>query len=166
MHDGKEAMNCQAAIRAIALAATRDLTPEGAAALKSHLLTCARCRAESEIATLITAALATDREPAPGDDFTARVLDRIQATEEWVPRERTWMPLVPAAALLASIGALWVTPSLPWREMMQALASHLLAPLAGPAVLDPTASMLLALAVASAGVLAFAAREFATFMRE
>lgn len=158
-------MNCRTATQAIALASTGDLAPEDAEALASHLLTCARCRSEKEIATLITAELETDREPAPAGDFTALVLDRIRDAEKIAPRERTWMPLVPAAALLSSIGALWLTSALiPWRDTVQALGSHLLPPLAGPAM-GPMAPML-PLVVASAGLLAFAAREYASFMRE
>jgi anti-sigma factor RsiW len=157
-------MNCRTATQAIALAG--DLAPEEAAALASHLLTCARCRAEQEIAALITAALETDREPLPSADFTAQVLDRIRDAEETAPRERIWMPLVPAAALLSSIGAVWVTSALiPWRDTVQALGSHLLPPLSGPAAMGPLAPVL-PLVVASAGLVAFAAREFASFMRE
>jgi hypothetical protein len=160
-------MNCQTAIHAIVMASTGDLPPEGAEALGSHLLICARCRSEEKIAAVITAALKTDREPAPGADFTVHVLERIRDDGEAAPRERRWMPLIPAAALLSSIGAVWLTyPLIPWREMANALGSHLLPPLAGPAVLVPFSSILPAVLVLSAGLFAFAAREFATFMRE
>jgi anti-sigma factor RsiW len=160
-------MNCQTAIRAIALATTGDLPPESAEVLASHLLICGRCRSEEKVAALITAALKTPREPAPAGDFTAQVLDRIRNAGETAPRERAWMPLVPAAALLLSIGAVWMTSFMTsWWETATALGSHLLLPFAGPAVPAPFAAIPLVLLVASVGALAFAAREFAAFMRE
>ena len=77
------------------------------------------------------------------------------------------MPLVPAAALLSAIGAAWLAlPLLPWREVMQALSFRPLPPLTGPAALAPYASLLPALVVGSVALLAFAGREFASFMRE
>ena len=94
-------MNCRTAIHAIAVVSTGGFTPEDAAALASHLRNCARCRAEEEFSARITAVLAVDPEPGPASDFTARVLDRIRHAAEAAPGERVWMPLVPAAALLA-----------------------------------------------------------------
>jgi anti-sigma factor RsiW len=160
-------MNCRTAIQAIVLASTGDLTPEGAVALASHLQTCARCRSEEKFAALITAALATDLEPAPRGGFTGRVLDRIRDAKAAAPRERAWMSLVPAAALLSAMGAAWLAfPLIPWREIMSALISHPLPALSGPAAVAPYASILPALLVVTAGLVAFAAREFASFMRE
>jgi len=160
-------MNCQTAIRAIVLAATGDLAPEDAVALTSHLEHCARCRAEEKFADLLTAALATDLEPAPGAAFTDRVLDRIRHAEAAAPRARAWMPLVPAAALLSAIGAAWVAfPLIPWQEMASALSSHLLPSLAPSIVRTSYGAMFPALLVVTTGLAAFAAREFANFMRE
>ena len=160
-------MNCRTAIQIIALASTGDLTPEDAAALASHVRSCARCRAEEELASRITAALAVDQEPGPRSDFTARVLDRIRDVAEAAPAERVWMPLVPAAALLSAIGAAWLAfPVLPWREVMQALSLLSLPSLDSPPALAPYASILPALVLGSIALLAFAGREFVSFMRE
>jgi hypothetical protein len=150
-------MNCRTAIHAIAVVSTGGFTPEDAAALASHLRNCARCRAEEEFSARITAVLAVDPEPGPASDFTARVLDRIRHAAE----------AAPGAALLSAIGAAWLAfPLLPWREMMQVLSSRPLPPLGGPAVLAPYASILPVLVLGSAALLAFAAREFVSFMRE
>jgi anti-sigma factor RsiW len=160
-------MNCRAAIQAIVLASTGDLTLEGAVALASHLQNCARCRSEEKFAALITAALETNMEPAPRGDFTGRVLDRIRDANAAAPRERAWMSLVPAAALLSAMGAAWLaSPLIPWREMMSALGSHPLPAFSGPAALAAYASILPTLLVVTGGLVAFAAREFASFMRE
>ena len=158
-------MNCRSAIPAIALAATGDLAPESAVALATHLESCARCRAEEQLATLMTAVLATDSGPAPSAAFTDRVLDRIRDPDAAASRARVWMPLVPAAALLSALGAAWLAfPLFPWREMASALSSHPLPALAGPAA--PYASILPLLLVVTTGLVAYAAREFVTFMRE
>jgi hypothetical protein len=157
-------MNCRTAI--LTIAAAGDLVPEEAAALASHLRSCARCRAEEEFASRITTVLAVDPGPVPARDFTARVLGRIQQAET-APGERVWMPLVPAAALVSAIGAAWLAfPLLPWREVMQALGSRALPPLTGPAALAPYAAILPALVVGSVALLTLAAREFVSFMRE
>ena len=100
-------------------------------------------------------------------DFTGRVLDRIRDAKAAAPRERAWMSLVPAAALLCAMGAAWLAfPLIPWREMMSALSSHPLPALSGPPALAPYASILPAMLFVTAGLVAFAAREFASFMRE
>lgn len=94
------------------------LPPPQAAAAEAHLAGCADCRLVVESYRALAAALDALETPVPPADFTDLVLDRIDALERAVSRERRLAAAILGGIFLLGAGLVAATGPASWAPLL------------------------------------------------